>query len=250
MSKFKKLLFLLSAQERKNACLLLIMILIMAFLDMIGVASILPFISVITNPDLIEKNVILNSMFQISSIFGVENNQQFIFSLGVLLFIILIFSILFKALTVYAQVRFIQMREYSIGKRLIEEYLHQPYSWFLNRNSANIGKTILSEVQQIVRVGMKPMIELIAKGTIVITLITLLIIVDPKISLIVGFSIGGVYGLIFYFIKNYLNKIGKIRLKNNELRFALVSEAFGAVKEAKVGGFEKIYIKLFSNSDQ
>ena len=122
MSKFKKLLFLLSAQERKNACLLLIMILIMAFLDMIGVASILPFISVITNPDLIEKNVILNSMFQISSIFGVENNQQFIFSLGVLLFIILIFSILFKALTVYAQVRFIQMREYSLGKRLIEEY--------------------------------------------------------------------------------------------------------------------------------
>ena len=38
------------------------------------------------------------------------------------------------------------MREYTIGKRLIEGYLHQPYSWFLNRHSADLGKNILSEV--------------------------------------------------------------------------------------------------------
>ena len=39
------------------------------------------------------------------------------------------------------------MREYSIGKRLVEGYLHQPYSWFLSRHSADLGKTILSEVR-------------------------------------------------------------------------------------------------------
>ena len=46
----------------------------------------------------------------------------------------------------YVQPRFALMREYSIGKRLVEGYLHQPYSWFLNRHSADLGKTILSEV--------------------------------------------------------------------------------------------------------
>ena len=35
------------------------------------------------------------------------------------------------------------MREYSIGKRLIEGYLYQPYSWYLNQNSADLGKNIL-----------------------------------------------------------------------------------------------------------
>jgi len=248
MSIFKKFLFLLTPHERKNVFILLVMILIMALIDMIGVASILPFMAVVTNPDLIETNIVLNSMFQASNTFGIENNQQFIFALGILLFIILITSLTFKALTVYAQVRFVQMREYSIGKRLIQEYLQQPYSWFLNRNSADIGKTILSELQQIVGVGLRPMMDLIAKGTVIITLITLLIIVEPKLFLILGFSIGGAYGVIFYLVQNYVNRIGKIRLKSNQSRFTSVSEAFGAVKEVKVGGLEKIYIKLFSNS--
>ena len=55
-------------------------------------------------------------------------------------------SLFFKALTTYLQTRFVQMREYSIGKRLVESYLNQPYDWFLSRHSADIGKTILSEV--------------------------------------------------------------------------------------------------------
>ena len=49
MKTFKKLLFLLSSHQRKHLGLLLIMITIMALLDMIGVASILPFMAVLTN---------------------------------------------------------------------------------------------------------------------------------------------------------------------------------------------------------
>ena len=69
MQTIKKILFILNSQERKHAGLLLIMILIMALLDMIGVASILPFMAVLANPDVIQTNVILNKMFQASSIF-------------------------------------------------------------------------------------------------------------------------------------------------------------------------------------
>ena len=248
MQTFKKLLFLLSSSERKSAFKLLIMIIFMALLDMIGVASILPFMAVLTNPSFIETNFILNNMFQISNTFGVENNEQFLFALGVLVFLILVTSLCFKALITYMQLRFIQMREYSIGKRLVENYLNQTYSWFLNRHSADLGKTILSEVNQVVGGGIRPMIELIAQSIIIISLITLLIIVDPKLTMIVGFSLSGSYILTFYFTRKYLNRIGKERLKNNEIRFMSVSEAFGASKEVKIGGLEETYIKIFSDS--
>ena len=150
MKILKKLLFLLGTDERKQAGLLLIMIIFMALLDMIGVASILPFVAVLTNPNLIETNNTLNFLFQISNKFGVENDKQFLFTLGVLVFLTLIISLSFKALTNYRLVKFIKMNEFNIGKRLIETYLHQPYSWFLSRNSADLGKTILSETQQII----------------------------------------------------------------------------------------------------
>ena len=247
MQIFKKLLFLLTPHERKRAGLLLVMILIMALLDMIGIASILPFMAVITNPGLVETNYILNYMFQASNIFGVENNQQFLFALGVFVFVILITSLVFKALTNYAQLRYIQMREYSISKRLVEGYLHQPYSWFLGRHSADLGKTILSEVAQVVGGGLRPLMELIAKGVVSIVIIILLILTNPKLALIASISLGGAYGLIFYFIRGFLNRIGKKRLESNQLRFMALSDAFGAIKEVKVGGLEKTYVKHFSD---
>ncbi|KAA6183915.1 hypothetical protein F2Q65_13970 [Thiohalocapsa marina] len=122
------------------------MILVMALLDMLGVASIMPFMAVLADPGLVETNAVLNTAYAAASNFGVETPEQFLFVLGIGVFVLLVSSLAFKALTTYAQLRFTLMREYSIGKRLVEGYLHQPYSWFLNRHSADLGKTILSEV--------------------------------------------------------------------------------------------------------
>ena len=247
---FKKLLFLLAVTERKRVVLLLIMISIMALLDIIGVASILPFMAVLTNVNLIETNSILNTTFEISNIFGVKTKEEFIFFLGIIVFFFLLISLIFKALTSYVQTRFVQMQEYRIVKRLIEKYLRQPYSWFLSRNSADLGKTILSEVHHIIIHGISPLIDLIAKSIIAILIIILLIIASPKLALIVSLSLIGSYLLIFYFVRNYLDRTGKERLINNQLRFRIVSEAFGAVKEVKIGGLEKTYVKNFSNPAQ
>lgn len=248
MQTFKKLFFLLSIDERKQAGLLLVLIIIMALFDTIGVASIMPFMAVLTNPEIVETNFFLKLLFEKSYIFGVENIDDFIFYLGGLIFILLIISLTFKTFTTYKQVHFAQMRQYTIGKRLIEGYLNQPYSWFLSRHSADIEKTILSEVSTVIGNGINPFIELIAKGIITIALITLLILANPKLSLIVGFSLAFLYGIIFYFIRKYLTLIGSKSLLNNQLRFTAVSEAIGAAKEIKVGGLEKKYIQNYSTS--
>ena len=244
---FKKLLYFISTSDRKRVVLILIMILIMAILDMIGVASILPFIAVLSNPDIIETNIFLNKIYLFSNNFGVENNQQFLFVLGVFVFLLLVFSLFFKALTTYLQVRFVQMCQYNLSKRLIEEYLHQPYSWFLSRHSADLGKNILSEVSEVIGKGLKPLMELIAKGMVTIAIISLLFLVDTKLTFIAGLLFGGAYLIIFYFVRNNLKRIGAERLKNNQLRFTVVTEAFGAAKEVKVGGLEQMYIDRFSS---
>ena len=248
IKNFKKILYLLSPTERRNAIFLLMLILLMALIDAIGVASILPFMAVLTNPELIETNIILNKLFGFSKQYGVENNQEFLFVLGIIVFVTIVISLTFKLITTYVQMKFAEMRHYNISKRLVEGYLRQPYNWFLNRHSADLGKTILSEVSQVIALGLNPLIELVAKGMIAITLITLLILVDLKLALIVGFSIGGAYGLIFYFIRGFLDRIGKNLLKNNQSRFMAIGEAFGAIKVVKLGGFENIYIKKFSKS--
>tara|TARA_X000000950_G_scaffold152516_2_gene187533 strand:- start:1840 stop:3639 length:1800 start_codon:yes stop_codon:yes gene_type:complete len=246
MPTHKKLLYLLTSDEKKRAMLLLFMILIMAFLEMIGVVSIMPFMAVLTNPDLIQTNSLLNNLFDLSRKIGVETNNQFLFVLGISVFILLVVSIAFKALTNYVQLRFTFMRHYSLGKRMIEGYLHQPFSWFLNRHSADLGKNLISEVGQVVNKSLNPSLNLIQYILITLAILIILILVNLKIALIVGITLGSVYGILYLLTRSLIIKIGKERLNASKLLFITVAEAFGAIKEIKVGGSEKNFVNKFS----
>ena len=246
MKLINKFLYLLSSHEKRRAYLLLGMIITMAFIDMLGIASILPFIAILTNPQLIETNYILKSAFEFTSAFGVVTDQQFLFVLGIFVFLFLLFSLSFKAITFYFQVRFISMREHSLAKRLVEGYLHQPYSWFLSRHSAELGKTILSEISKVAGKGLASLLNLIAQSAVTIAIIILLILVEPKLTMIVGFTLGAAYLLIFKSTQSFVNRIGKESVKVNATRYIALNEAFSAAKEIKLGGLEKIYIERFS----
>lgn len=243
MRIIKKLLDLLTPPERKRGYLLLGMIVIMAKLDMVGVASIMPFMAVLANPEYVETNALLNTAY---TALGFTDPQQFLFALGILVFMLLIVSMAFKALTTYAQLRFTLMREYSIGKRLVEGYLNQPYSWFLSRHSADLGKTILSEVGTVISAGLMPMVNLIAQGAVAVALLMLLILIDPKLAFIVGLTLAAAFALVFRATQRLLTRLGTERVKANQARFTTVSEAFGAIKEVKVGVLEEAYIQRFS----
>ena len=75
MNTFKQIINLLSAQEKKRAVLLLILILLTAFIDVLGVASILPFIGLLTNPELIETNKYLSYLYNKSNVIGIQSNE-------------------------------------------------------------------------------------------------------------------------------------------------------------------------------
>ena len=250
MQNLKKLFSLLTTQEKKRARIMIGMIMTMALLDMIGVASIMPFMAVLANPDLVENNAFLKIVYAVSSNFGINTTEEFLFLLGTLVFLLLVVSLAFKALTTYAQLRFTLMREYSIGKRLVEGYLHQPYSWFLSRHSADLGKTILSEVDAVINGCLMSIMNLIAQGAIATALLTLLILIDPKLALIVGLTLATAYALIFKAARGLLSRMGTERVEANQQRFTVVSEAFGACKEVKIGGLEQAYIQRFSGPAQ
>jgi len=248
MKTFENLFFLLNRQEQKKIFLLFFMILLNSIFEILGVVSILPFITVLTNPELIQSNLVLNSLYEFSSVFGVKNINDFIFFSGALLFIFLISSLSFKALTYFIQLRFIHILDYSIAKRLIKKYLSQSYGWFLNHNSAEIGKNILSEVGQVVQSSVKPFIELLSKTVVAILLIIMLIAVDLKLTLIVSITILSVYTIIFFSLRRFNHLNGKIRLESNNLRYQSVNNAFSSIKEIKLKGLEDHFIKFFSNS--
>ena len=242
----KKLYYFLTPNEKKKGGYLLVMIFIMGLLDVFGVASIMPFIAVVSNPVIIETNIYLNNLFELSNLIGVKTTKEFIFLLALLVFGILIFSLFFKAMTNYFLFKFVHMIEYSISKRLMEGYISQPYSWFLNRNSLELGKNILSEVSMLTHQALLPVMNLISNSVIVFLIINLLMLVNLKLALTVVLVIGGAYLIFYKLSQNFLKNIGKNRYDSNELRFKELNEAFGAFKEVKLDKLEEAFIKRFS----
>jgi ABC-type bacteriocin/lantibiotic exporter with double-glycine peptidase domain len=246
MQNLKKLSSILLKKDRFRAIILLGMILIMSLIDMAGVASILPFIALLTNPEIIETNVFLSNVYQASKSFGIENGQQFLIATGFFVFILLITSILFKGLTTYTQILYVQRCEYNIAMRLLKSYLYQPYSWFLNQNSSILGKSILTESNVVVNRVLAPLINLISNSFIVVTLFILLFVTEPKLTTIAFLTISLFYGLVIMFNLHFVKKLGKQVFEANSDRFKISAEALGAFKEIKLGELEETYINQFS----
>jgi len=247
---FKKIIDLLTPQESGRFILILIIVLISGLLDVFGVASIMPFIAVLSKPELVETNTILASAYKFSQNFGVNTTSQFLFLLALFSFLTLVFSMVFKALTMYAQLRFAVMREYSLGKRLLEGYVRQPYVWFLNRNSAELGKNILSEVSRYTNYCLLPMVNIISHSILAIALISLIVFINPTVAFVSFTVLSGSYFIIYKSAGVILEKIGKKSFRSNEDRFGALQELFGSIKELKVRGLEQTYIDKYSTSAQ
>ena len=193
----KKILRLLTPEEKKEACYVLGMILIMALLDMLGVASIMPFVAVISSPEIIDTNIILNTAYISVNKYGNYTKVEFIFILGILTFLILVLSLFFKALTVFFQTRFSLMKEYTIGRRLVTLYLNKPYSWFLTRNSADLSKNVLSDVNIVIADILIPIMNIIAQSCVSVAILLLLLFIEPMLALSVAFVLILSYGIVY-----------------------------------------------------
>jgi len=245
MSYIRKIYDLFTPRERRNALLLLLLLVFSALMETAGVASVMPFLAVAADPKIISKNVYLSKIF---NSLGFDNTQQFLFLiiLGVAFFSIFLFSTICKASANYFMLRFQGGRSYSISRRLLHGYLSQPYEFFLNRNTADLGKNILSEVDLVIIRIMKPLMNLVAYGLIALVLIGVIFAVDPKPALIAGSAMGGSYLAIYLLVQRRMAGLGKLRLSANRLRYTSASEALSGIKDVKLLGREKEYLSRYS----
>ena len=144
---------ILNVAEKRQATALLLLVIIMALTEAAGVASIMPFIALLTNQELVQTDARLNFLYQA---FEFANTNDFLVFFGLFVLSLLVVSLLIKALTTYLQLRFVLFREYSIGQRLLSCYFERPYVWYLERNTADLGKSVLSEVNSIINNALIP----------------------------------------------------------------------------------------------
>jgi ABC-type bacteriocin/lantibiotic exporter with double-glycine peptidase domain len=218
------------------------MVIVMAFIDAIGIASIMPFMAVLGNQDIIQTNQILHGVYLFLDF---KEISGFLTFLGAVVFLTLVASVAFKAITTKVLLRFTHMMEFSLSTRLVYGYFNQPYEWFLGRNSSDLGKNVLSELQKVLNCIFLPIMQLVAHGAIVLALMILLVAVEPKLAVLTGLFLGSTYWAVYSILQRRLKRMGTEQLKANSDRFAALSEGFGGIKDVKVGSLESVFVNRF-----
>jgi len=242
LKRYKKIFQILNKSERRFLKLLFAMMLVMGFFEAVSAASILPFIYVVSNPIIIESNKRLHSVY---TFFNFSSTDNFIIFIGVVVFFLVVIGFTFRALTNYLISKFSHMSSYSISKRLLNTYLSHPYSWFLNRHSAGMEKTILTETYKFSVLVIAPAIYIIANITVSAFYITLLVLINPLIALSAVLLIGGSYFIIYKIFSRKRAEAGKERSSAQEAAFKLVKETLAGIKEIKIFGMEEIQLEHF-----
>ena len=238
-----KLRRILNRREKFQVVALLVAIVAMAFSQALGVASVLPFISLVMEPNHVYENRLLHWAYEY---FNFSSINRFIFFIGVVMLAIIVFSNAISAFSTWIKLRFVWMNNHRLSKRLLEKYLSMPYAFFLNQNSADLSKNVLSEVNQLTNSYLMPLLNIISRSLISIFILIMLFIIDIVISVAAIVLIGGSYAVIYWRINSKLKQRGASRMQANEMRFKAVNEAFGGIKEIKVMNREPYFLKSYA----
>ncbi len=239
----KKLFHILTPAERGKMYLLFALMTLTALVEVAGVASIMPFLSVVTDPSSIHTNRFLSFLY---SAFNFRSENSFLIFTGVMVLAVLIVGNFLKSLNMWGINRFTGGQNFRISKRLLAGYISRPYLFFLNKNTSELGKNILSEVQQVVNGVMYPLMHIAARSIVSVFIFALLFITDPLLAAIVLAVLSAAYLVVYRFIKSRVTDIGRRRFETNTTRFRVVSEAFGGIKELKLMGCEEVFLSRFS----
>jgi ATP-binding cassette, subfamily B, bacterial PglK len=245
LKNIKKLRQFLTRRELFQLGAILIAIVAMAFTQAIGVASVLPFIGLVMDPEIVFENRWLLFAYEKLNFTGIES---FIIFVGIAMFAIILISNAIAAITTWLKIKFAWMNNHRLSRRLLDKYLSMPYNFFLNQNSSDLSKNVLAEVNQLTSSYLLPMLNLITRGLIVLFILIMLLWVDFLISLAALFVLGGTYAAVYWYVNKNLEVRGAKRLEANKMRYKAVNEAFGGIKEIKVLNREPFFLESYSGA--
>ncbi len=234
---------LASVHYQSRAIALLLMMLASMVLEMISIGMVIPALTLLTRGGGFQNKSNLTAMIPVS-ILELPQRELIILGmvgLGALFFIKTIFS----TLLFWWQTRFAFSLQEKISGALFGIYLHQPYTFHLQRNSAKLINTLVTEVNlftfQVVLSGLILLLECFVFFGVGI----LLVLIEPRGTLSIAGLAGFSAWLFYWLTREMVSRWGFLRQLHGELRVQHIQQGLSGVKEIKLMGRESNFLKRY-----
>lgn len=239
---WRKAFTVIAKDDHRKTAFTLFVVIPGALTAALMVASILPFLTVLSKPDAIAQNA---GLAWFARTLGLSAPYAVLVGVGVASITLIVLGSALQNWKTYMMERSAARQSFTIAQRLLRIYLDKPYAYFFDRHSSDMATIILSEAGDAVGYFIRPAIELIAAALTLLAITALMLWVAPGMTLGVLAVVGGAFALTSLITRRYALRFGRMRAKANAERYKIVNEGFGGIKEIKVMGLEHRYQRRY-----
>ena len=246
MKKARKLIsqvrYIFDSGQKVQLLLLLFVVIFTTFVELLGVTAIMPLIEVMMDPGCIQTTPYLHAVYQF---FGFNGPVSFLIFLAAVLIVVYWIKNILTAISYNLQYKFTFSNQKRIAYKMLECYLSQPYFFHLTNNSAELIRSINTDIVMMFQ-GILSILQFFAEILVCIVLGSYLFIKDPQITtVLVVFMLAFVIFFTKRF-KNYLSYIGDEDRKYAAGIVKWLQQSFGGLKETKIMHREKFFLEQFN----
>lgn len=245
MKKVKKLIqqmrYIFDRGQKIQLVFLLFVVIFTTFVELVGVTALMPIIEVMMDPGCIRTTPYLNFIYQL---FDFHSAVSFLIFLSAALIGIYWIKNILIALSYNLQYKFTFSNQKKIAYKMLECYLLQPYYFHLSNNSAELIRSINTDIVMMFQ-GILSMLQFLAEILVCLVLGGYLLFKDPQITLII---VAFLLLFVIFFtkkFKSYLSYIGEEDRKYAEGIVKWLQQSFGGLKETKIMHREKFFLDKF-----
>ena len=242
LAGLKKMFVLLDRRGRRQMKILLCLSMTSAALEMAGVTSMLPFMALATNPDMLGQPGRLHQLYLWARI---PSRETFLVCLGGAVLGALTLSNLVVALSLWYGYRFTHEQQKRMSLRLLQSFLGQSYDWHIRHHHIALGHS-LAQARALVESNFRPLLLLLTSICSVAFLVSTLFYFTPLATLGCLGGLAVIYGGVYIVCRRAL-----IRASTREWHLAMemgrtVSEPLGGIKHVKLAAMESAYFDQYS----
>lgn len=239
----KSIYSVLTKKQKQNMLMLQFFFAISAAVQLLGVASIAPFIGIISNPESIHSSKLLSSLYAFG---GFESNRDFIFAYAIFSVVSVFISNGVSALTLWVQIKFSNYIGCDMQSKIFSNFIYRDYLFHKSTNYNHPIAGITADAPRFIYMVLQSYLTMCSQIFVAAIILGGLIILNPTVAVCSALIIGGSYLVTYWIVKKSLVRHGDIITARSRAMQSLLSEAFIGVKDLKLNSLESKYVNEFS----
>ncbi|PJZ28686.1 ABC transporter ATP-binding protein [Leptospira kmetyi] len=237
----------LTPRRKKEFFFLVFLIFLSSISEIFAIGSILPFITVITKPEILfQQSWLRGYLFQL----GYSDPKTVILPFTLLFVGAVVVSGLTRLYLLWFSTKFSFETGNDLSINIYNRTLYQPYQVHISRNSSEVVSGILIKAKRMIGTVILPVIHIITTILMAVVIFAFLVQLDPLIVGVGLFCFGGLYSLMALFARRRLLANGHVEAEEHARVLRHLQEGIGGVREILLDGNQKFYTELFKESDQ